>query len=567
MFALLGATALMLVAGAPWGLLAAAGGTNLKCPENDSISIIDDNFILKWSSSSESVRNMTFSAEYKMPWMDNWEKLPGCQHIASTECSFSSVQLKSFHKCVYENIELRIRAEKGNNTSQWHEVKPFIPFLKAQIGPPDVHLEAEDKAIIINISPPGTNYSIMWAMDHLNFKYSVVIWENSSSPEERTETIYSGGKIYKLSPGTTYCLKVKAKLLSPRKNGFYSPVHCVNTTEKHKVPSPENIQIHAENQVYVLKWDYAYENTTFRAQWSYEHSKNTPENRSDKWKQIPNCKDVKTTHCVIPQNDFLEAIHRIRIRVQASNGNNTSFWSEEKMFDAEMETIISPPVISMKSINDDSLHVSIGAPKQSENNLNQLYPLIYEVIFRENTSDAERKVVEKRTEFTFPNLKPLTVYCVKARALVEDDRQNRSSVFSDTVCEKTKAGSTSKTWLIAGICTALFSIILVVYVVKVLSRCINYVFFPSSKPPSTIDEYFSEQPLRNLLLSTSEEQTERCFIIENTNIITVIEETNPADKDHRKYDSQTSQDSGNYSNEDENSGSKVSEELLQQESV
>ncbi|XP_057553315.1 interferon alpha/beta receptor 1 isoform X2 [Hippopotamus amphibius kiboko] len=467
MFALLGATALMLVAGAPWGLLAAAGGTNLKCPENDSISIIDDNFILKWSSSSESVRNMTFSAEYKMPWMDNWEKLPGCQHIASTECSFSSVQLKSFHKCVYENIELRIRAEKGNNTSQWHEVKPFIPFLK----------------------------------------------------------------------------------------------------EKHKVPSPENIQIHAENQVYVLKWDYAYENTTFRAQWSYEHSKNTPENRSDKWKQIPNCKDVKTTHCVIPQNDFLEAIHRIRIRVQASNGNNTSFWSEEKMFDAEMETIISPPVISMKSINDDSLHVSIGAPKQSENNLNQLYPLIYEVIFRENTSDAERKVVEKRTEFTFPNLKPLTVYCVKARALVEDDRQNRSSVFSDTVCEKTKAGSTSKTWLIAGICTALFSIILVVYVVKVLSRCINYVFFPSSKPPSTIDEYFSEQPLRNLLLSTSEEQTERCFIIENTNIITVIEETNPADKDHRKYDSQTSQDSGNYSNEDENSGSKVSEELLQQESV
>ncbi|XP_007115989.1 interferon alpha/beta receptor 1 [Physeter macrocephalus] len=562
MLALLGATTLMLVAGAPWVLPAASGGTNLKSPENGSVCIIDDNFTLKWNSSSESVRNVTFSAEYKIPGMDNWKKLPGCQHITSTECNFSSVKLKN----VYEKIELRIRAEKGNNTSQWHEVKPFIPFQKAQIGPPDVHLEAEDKAIIINMSPPGTKDSIMWAMDHSSFTYSLVIWKNSSSLEERTETVYSRDKIYKLSPETTYCLKVKAELRSPRRVGVYSPVYCINTTEKHKVPSPENIQIDAENQVYVLKWDYAYENTTFRAQWSHEFLKRIPGGHSDKWKQIPNCEDVETTHCVIPQNVFPEGIHRIR--VQASNGNNTSFWSEEKMFNTEMKTIIFPPVISMKSVNDDSLHVSIGAPKESENkSVNQLYPLIYEVIFRENTSNAERKVVEKRTDFTFPNLKSLTVYCVKARALTENDKWNKSSVFSDTVCEKTKPGNTSKTWLIAGICTALFSIIVVIYVVKVLLRCINYVFFPSSKPPSTVDEYFSEQPVRNLLLSTSEEQTERCSIIENANSITVIEETNPIYEDPKKYNSQTSQDSGNYSNEDENSGSKIGEELLPQETV
>jgi len=37
--------------------------------------------------------------------------------------------------------------------------------------------------------------------------------------------------------------------------------------ERHKVPSPENIQINADNQIYVLKWDYPYENATFQAQW------------------------------------------------------------------------------------------------------------------------------------------------------------------------------------------------------------------------------------------------------------------------------------------------------------
>ena len=32
------------------------------------------------------------------------------------------------------------------------------------------------------------------------------------------------------------------------------------------------------------------------------------------------------------------------------------------------------------------------------------------------------------------------MYCVKARALIENDRRNKGSSFSDTVCEKTKPG-------------------------------------------------------------------------------------------------------------------------------
>lgn len=335
---------------------------------------------------------------------------------------------------------------------------------------------------------------------------------------------------------------------------------------KHHLPSPENLEINAENRVYVLKWNYTYENVTFQAQWLHAFLKKIPEDHSDKWKQIPNCENVKTTHCVFPQNVFTKGI--FFIRVQASNGNSTSLWSEEKRFNTEMQTILFPPVINMKPINDASLRVGIGAPKESEDkSVNQLYPLIYEVIFRENTSDTERDVLEKRTDFTFSNLKPLTVYCVKARALIENDRWNRSSVFSDTVCEKTKPGSTSQAWLIAGILSAILLFPAVFYGVKVVSRCINYVFFPSSKPPSTIDEYFAEQPLKNLLLSTSEEQTEICFIVENTNTITTIEETDQIDDNHSRCSSQTNRDSGVYSNEDENSGSKIGEEILRQAAV
>lgn len=80
------------------------------------------------------------------------------------------------------------------------------------------------------------------------------------------------------------------------------------------------------------------------------------------------------------------------------------------------------------------------------------------------------------------------------------------------------------------------------------------------------NQYFSEQPLKNLFLSTSEEQIERCFIIENIDTISTIG-INQIDENHKKFNSQTSQDSGNYSYEDENSGSKTSEEFLQVETM
>lgn len=49
-------------------------------------------------------------------------------------------------------------------------------------------------------------------------------------------------------------------------------------------------------------------------------------------------------------------------------------------------------------------------------------------------------------------------------------------------------GNTSKIWLIIGIFTVLLALPFVIYAVKVLLRCINYVFFPSLKPSSNIDE-------------------------------------------------------------------------------
>ncbi|XP_053420542.1 interferon alpha/beta receptor 1 [Nycticebus coucang] len=557
MLALLGATALVLVAWTPRVLPAAGGGINLNCSQNLEVNIIDDSVTLKWNRSHESVRNTTFSADYKIPETDNWIRLPECQHVTGTECSFPLPPVN-----VFEETKFRVKAEQGNTS--WCEAISLIPFAKVQIGPPGVRLEAEDKAIIVNLSSPGTKDSIMWALESSSFLYSLVIW-NNSSVEERTETVYPRDKIYKLSPETTYCLKVKAKILAPRKVGVYSPVYCINTTVENKLLRPENLDVSVKNQRYVLKWDHAFANVTFRVQWLHAFSKRNPESHSYKWKQITDCENLKTTHCVFPPNLFPRGNYYLR--VQASDGNSTSFWSEETKFNPERIPIIHPPVINVKSTSD-SLHIYIGAPEESENKpMSQHLPLSYEIILWKNTSHAERNILEDKSDFTIPDLQPLTTYCLKARAHLVDKKQKESSIFSDVVCEKTKPGNTSKSWLIAGICIALFALPAVMYIGKVLLKGISYVFFPSVKPSSTIDKYFCERPLENLLLSTCEEQTEKCFIIKNENTVITVEETDQIDGDYKAYSSQSSQDSGNYSNEDENSGSKLSEDHLDQETV
>ncbi|XP_054569415.1 interferon alpha/beta receptor 1 [Eptesicus fuscus] len=557
MFALLGVTTVVLVAGAPWGSPAAAGGTRLKPPQNVHVDIIDDTFTLRWDRSGRPAGAVAVavavSADYQVPGtVDNWTKLPGCQRVTSAACDFSSLNTH-----VYEEIKLRVRAEEGNHTSPWHELDPFIPFQQARIGPPKVRLEAEDKAIAVSISPPGAEDSVMWHLDRGNFAYSVVIWSNASGAPTRNETLHSRYpriKIHKLVPQTTYCVTVKARLLLQRNPAESSPVRCVSTTVENELPAPENVQVVLENQAYVLRWNYTRDNVTFQAQWLNSYLKRFPGSDSEKWAHVQGCERAPVARCALPRDLFRKEVY---FRVRAARGNRSSPWSEEEKFDAGRRAVIPPPVVALKPLDSHSLQVAIGFPDRTEF---QFYLLTYEVSFWENTSNTERTIVEQKTDFLVPGLRPHTVYCAAARALLEAGPRSQRSGPSNTACARTEAGGAPGAWLAAGV-SAVLAALLGLCAVAALGKLVHYVFFPSGKPPSTIDEYFPEEPVRNLLLSTSVEQTEKCFIIENAD--TVSAHVTHVDEDHKTYNSQTSQDSGNYSIEDgsaESGGSHTGEE-------
>ncbi|XP_044526146.1 interferon alpha/beta receptor 1 [Gracilinanus agilis] len=486
--------------------------------------------------------------------MSNWVELIGCHKVTGTKCDFTSTNLN-----VFEKIRVRIRSEKGQETSPWHNITPFVPFQIAQIGPPEVQLEAEDKSIIINISPPGTINSSMWVTDIQRFTYSLVIWKNSSNIEKTRLTVYSRDKINDLTPETTYCLKVQARL--PRKNGSYSPVFCITTTAEHKLPRPENVEVDAVNNNYVLKWNYPYENMNFKVQYLPGFYKRTPTDYSDKWKIISGCKNITSKHCDFSKDITTDGIYYLR--VQASNGSITSFWSTEKKFDTLIKTSIAPPSIKVIS-SADSFSVYISASEESEKKLSQNYPLIYEVTYWENNSNIENKMRVKQKLLKVSDLQPLTTYCFKAKAFLQDNKSNKSSQFSNVQCSKMIPGKLAVSWIIVICIVFLMVLVLVFYCSKVLLKQVKHMFYPSWKTPSSMSERFSDQPLKNLLVA-SEEQTESC-IIEETNIV-MLEEIDQNGKSDIICSKQENQDSGNFSNEDETSSSKVTEEKLQLETM
>ncbi|CAO2632368.1 Interferon alpha/beta receptor 1 [Lemmus lemmus] len=534
MLTLLGSAAMVLLAWAPWVLPAASGEEDLEPPGDIDVYIIDDNFTLKWSSNEESVNNVTFSAEYKTEEMENWAKLPECQHITGTECEFSLLDAD-----IYTHMEFRVRAEKGKHTSSWNELKPFIPFQRAHIGPPGVRLEAEDKAILVHLSQPGQGGK-MWERDNFSFRYRIVFWQKSSGVTQNVTTDHYTEKILKLLPETTYCLKVEAIHLSLRKQSNFSTVQCVNTTTASRLPVPKNVELDAQGESYVLSWDSASPNVSFRAQWLPGYLKSVS-GYSDKWRSLPTCANVQTPRCVIPQNTFFKGT--FFLRVQASDGNNTSFWSEEKCIDSEKYTAIPPPAVSVTP-TAESLLVSLSYQDNCK-----CQKLTYEIIFWEISSKTKRKMVQKSPKLSIMNLQPLTVYCVEASMHCFKNSWNKSSNFSDTQCEKTRAGNSPVIWAMTGLGILFFSA-LVLYAGRSLLKDLSHVF-SSPKPPPSIHELFSEPPSKNLLLLTPEEHTERCFIIESAHLVTVAEENPAPEEDHRKYSFQTSQDSGNYSNKEE----------------
>ncbi|KAM7127997.1 interferon alpha/beta receptor 1 isoform 1-T1 [Ciconia maguari] len=544
-----------------------AGQTNLKSPQDIQVYAVNTNFTLRWNYTGNDT-NVTFSAEYR--WSEDfetneteWKELPECQNVTRTECDFSSAITE-----YYDTHHVRIRAERRGEVSPWSSIFEMIPYFIAQIGPPGIELQSTNGVIKVKVSPPEANQVRKMWIAHVRFKYNLVIWENSSNAEFRSQSIFPTDIIDDLAPDTTYCLKVQATLPLDLQEGLFSPIHCVKTTHKvNDLLCATNVSVLALNMKFHLHWNNQYKQlVSYNVQYLIGYLKKLHDDYSLKWLNVPGCENITDTQCNF--SSIITATSGFYyLRVQAMSEYNKSCLSKEVKVDPLITNEIGPPGVKV-DISDVLLHIQISPPGGSESEvMRDHYDLSYRVLYWKNSLNNEEEIKMKeikQTIGTVSDLTPSTLYCVKVQAFSEV--YNKSSHYSKEECIKTPGDKILPLIILATFVTALIAVLLVatplIFALYQVYSKIKYVFFPSCQPPLNI-EGFGGQLFRSPYLSTTEEPIENCSIIETV----ITEEVNQIDFKDYKHSKQSSRDSGNYSNDDDTSGTKVSEEMLGKEIV
>uniref|UniRef100_A0A8C5T3X2 Interferon alpha and beta receptor subunit 1 n=1 Tax=Malurus cyaneus samueli TaxID=2593467 RepID=A0A8C5T3X2_9PASS len=460
---------------------------------------------------------------------------------------------------------IRVRAHTGQEESPWSGIVEMVPYYSAQIGPPGLELQSANGIIKVKVSPPEANQrKKMWIND-LSFKYNLVFWENSSHAQLRSKNIFPVDTIDDLAPDTTYCFKVQANLPTEGKQGLFSPISCVRTTQKvNDLLCATNLSVLALNMKFHLLWNNQGEQqVNYNVQYLTGFLKKLNDDYSAKWLSVPKCENITHTWCNF--SSIITTTGFYYLRVQARAGHNRSCLSREVKVDPLKTNGIGPPGVRL-DISDTLLHILISPPGEDENEfMRDHYDLSYRILYWKNSSNEEEEVRQKevkQTIATIPELSPSTLYCVKVQAFSEP--YNKSSAYSQQECIHSPAGTPLPLLIFGIFMGALLVVLLVatplVFVLYQAYSKIKYVFFPSCQPPLNI-EGFGAQLFSSPYLSAAEEPVENCCVIESM----ITEEGNQINFTDYKHCKQSSRDSGNYSNDDNTSGSKGSKEMLEKE--
>ncbi|NXD46008.1 INAR1 protein, partial [Copsychus sechellarum] len=438
----------------------------------------------------------------------------------------------------------------------------------AQIGPPGLELQSMNGIVKVKVSPPEANQrKKMWIND-LTFKYNLVFWENSSHAQLQRKNIFPVDTIDDLAPNSTYCFKVQANLPIEGKQGWFSPISCVKTSQKavEDLLCATNVSVLAVNMKFQLLWhNQGQQEVTYNVQYILGYLKKLHDDYSDKWLSVPRCENITNTWCNL--SSIINNTAFYYLRVQTRQGHNKSCLSGEVKVDPLKTNRIGPPDVKL-DLSDTLLHILISPPGGDEGEvMRDNYDLSYRILYWKNSSDKEGEVQQKevkQTIATVSDVSPSSLYCVKVQAFSEP--YNKSSAYSQQQCIHTPAGTPLPLIIFGIFMGALLVVLLVaaslVFVFYQAYNKIKYVFFPSCQPPLNI-EGFEAQLFSSPYLSAAEEPVESCCVIESM----VTEEGNQIDFTDYKHSKQSSRDSGNYSNDDNTSGSKGSKETLEKEVV
>ncbi|KFQ83867.1 Interferon gamma receptor 2, partial [Phoenicopterus ruber ruber] len=199
--------------------------SSARLPAPKDVMIYSYNFrsSLRWSPVEVDRGLVLYTVHFKTRAFNQWDEM-NCTRITQTECSFPW-SLKERRWTFF----LRVRAELGEETSEWVETAPFVAERNTTIGPPKVNsVSVSSDSLLISVTPPFG----FEAGDSL--QYHVAYWENATSTTKKemkmSNTLF---KIENLKELTLYCFRIQVELITYsdlQLLGLQSVPDCYRTT-------------------------------------------------------------------------------------------------------------------------------------------------------------------------------------------------------------------------------------------------------------------------------------------------------------------------------------------------
>ncbi|XP_048459083.1 interleukin-10 receptor subunit beta-like [Rhincodon typus] len=348
------------------------------------------------------------------------------------------------------------------------------------------------------------------------------------------------------------------------------------------VAEPKNVRVDSLNKKHVVKWDpdvYQLGPVTYSVQYqgNYERMHN------ESWSEAQNCTRITETDCDLLNSFAFYAKYYLRVRAEL--GSATSPWVEILPFYPYKDTVIGPPLVDVLS-EAGVLHVTIAGPV-TENKLplnNDYEDLAYRIFYWKENEDGNMKMDNKSvtTSTVLLNLQPWTRYCLKVQAYSK--ASSKQGQFSPVICESVTANTKTRALAVAQVLFIALLAVLVVtlgcfFFVIYARKAIKYLMYPSYSLPVHIREYLTEpsqQPMLGTLNKEDlhEEHWDKLSIVSQSEIPSVLLNSTKTDTSKSEKDktpsggkilneeddvqsSQSSVDSGHYSNNTENSAHKT----------
>ncbi|XP_041066758.1 interleukin-10 receptor subunit beta-like isoform X1 [Carcharodon carcharias] len=332
-----------------------------------------------------------------------------------------------------------------------------------------------------------------------------------------------------------------------------------------EIQMPTNMQIHAFNLKYLLKWDDV-QRSNYSVNYTVQYKRLRRAEQVNytmnvniyvrNWTDVKGCESISHTECDFTSTDILFFGQYI-LRLQAQRGNQTSAWLTSSPFIPYKHNKIGPPSIKVDS-KGSFLNVYILGPEtENHQSIQEVYKDIkYRITYWKKHSHELKNMKNSTGKSISLKLEPWISYCLHVQ--VVSVIYGIEGQLSRVVCEKIKG--TIQLWQI-GVTfivsqVVIFGVVLgCFFFVYGTYRCIKYAFFPPHILPEHLQEYFSEPSQSAFLKLPSEGDVEECcdelkVILETKSLTSYSSSLTLPNTGNEKNDQsgQTSIDSGQFSN-------------------